>query len=246
MISSIGNPHGKPNTDIVKPVASAVDLVQHSRNKWTIDYALMEQTDAALYEMPFEYIKKTVYPIRSKNRRASYAIKWWQYTEARPGMRKALQGKIRFIATPGVAKYRIFVWMPINVLCNQGTLVFTNDTDYFFGVLHSHLHELWALRLGTALTDRPRYTPTTTFETYPFPWAPGKEPWDDPPCKPSPPPPRSWSGCATTGSIPPVSPNPSSKNARLPTCTTSAPPGCSLPIKSSMMLCSLLMAGLPT
>jgi hypothetical protein len=30
-------------------------------------------------------------------------------------------------------------------------------------------HELWSLRLGTSLEDRPRYTPTTTFETFPFP-----------------------------------------------------------------------------
>ena len=28
--------------------------------------------------------------------------------------------------------------------------------------------------------DRPRYTPTTTFETFPFPWPPGKEPKRDP------------------------------------------------------------------
>lgn len=26
----------------------------------------------------------------------------------------------------------------------------------------------------------PRYTPTTTFETFPFPWPPGAEPQDDP------------------------------------------------------------------
>jgi hypothetical protein len=39
---------------------------------------------------------------------------------------------------------------------------------------------LWALRQGTSLEDRPRYTPTTTFETYPFPWPPGHEPADDP------------------------------------------------------------------
>lgn len=180
MLSSKGNPNGKPNSDVVKSVASAVDLVQRSRGKWTIDFAMMEQAEAALYEMPFEYIKKTVYPIRSKNRRASYAIKWWQYAEARPGMRNALVGKTRFIATPGVAKHRIFVWMPNHVLCNQGTLVFTVDTDYFFGVLHSRPHELWALKLGTSLEDRPRYTPTTTFETYPFPWTPGQETWDDP------------------------------------------------------------------
>ena len=66
------------------------------------------------------------------------------------------------------------------MLANQATLVFARDDDYFFGVLHSKPHELWALRLGTSLEDRPRYTPTTTFETFPFPWPPGQEPQDDP------------------------------------------------------------------
>jgi hypothetical protein len=30
------------------------------------------------------------------------------------------------------------------------------------------------------LEDRPRYTPTTCFETFPLPWPPGQEPVDDP------------------------------------------------------------------
>lgn len=38
-----------------------------------------------------------------------------------------------------------------------------------FGVLHSKLHEVWALKMGTSLEDRPRYTPSTCFETFPFP-----------------------------------------------------------------------------
>ncbi len=42
-------------------------------------------------------------------------------------------------------------------------------------MLHSKLHEVWSLRMGTSLEDRPRYTPTTTFETFPFPWPPGAE-----------------------------------------------------------------------
>lgn len=58
-------------------------------------------------------------------------------------------------------------------------LVFARDDDYFFGVLHSRIHELWALRMGTSLEDRPRYTPTTTFGTFPFPFPPGKESQDD-------------------------------------------------------------------
>jgi hypothetical protein len=58
--------------------------------------------------------------------------------------------------------------------------IFAREDDYFFGVLHSRLHEVWALKQGTSLEDRPRYTPTTTFETFPFPWAPGQEPKNDP------------------------------------------------------------------
>jgi hypothetical protein len=65
-------------------------------------------------------------------------------------------------------------------LPDSATVGIARDDDYFFGVLHSKPHELWSLRLGTSLEDRPRYTPSTTFETFPFPWPPGKEPAGDP------------------------------------------------------------------
>ncbi|HAO78304.1 MAG TPA: hypothetical protein DCQ92_04865, partial [Verrucomicrobia subdivision 3 bacterium] len=52
-----------------------------------------------------------------------------------------------------------------------GTFTFSRSDDYFFGVVHSQFHEVWALALGTRLEDRPRYTPNTCFETFPFPRA---------------------------------------------------------------------------
>jgi type II restriction/modification system DNA methylase subunit YeeA len=70
--------------------------------------------------------------------------------------------------------------MPTTVLPDHALFVFAREDDYFFGVLHSRLHEVWALRRGTALEDRPRYTPTTTFEPFPLPWAPRTEPKGDP------------------------------------------------------------------
>ncbi len=75
----------------------------------------------------------------------------------------------RTIATPRVGKYRLFVWVCAAVLPSDATVAFTNSDDCFFGILHSHLHELWALKAGTRLETRPRYTPTTCFETFPFP-----------------------------------------------------------------------------
>ena len=84
-------------------------------------------------------------------------------------MRRALEGLARFLATPTVAKHRLFVWMEGTTLADHQIIAFALDDDYSFGVLHSRAHELWALRMGTSLEDRPCYTPTTCFETFPFP-----------------------------------------------------------------------------
>jgi type II restriction/modification system DNA methylase subunit YeeA len=46
--------------------------------------------------------------------------------------------------------------------------VVRND-DTCFGILSSRFHIAWSLDLGSTLEDRPTYTPTVTFETFPFP-----------------------------------------------------------------------------
>ena len=75
----------------------------------------------------------------------------------------------RYIATPRVAKHRLFVWLDARICPDSALIVIARDDDTTFGILHSRFHEAWSLRLGTSLEDRPRYTPTTTFETFPFP-----------------------------------------------------------------------------
>ncbi|MGB4805245.1 MAG: DNA methyltransferase, partial [Anaerolineae bacterium] len=178
LLASPINVNGRPNSDVVRPVVSAIDLVQNSRHKWTIDFRMMDLDEASQYEAPFEFVRQHTLPVRA-SRRDDYRGQWWQYARPRPEMRIALADKARFIATPRVSKHRIFVWLSETTLANDGTIVFALDSDYMFGVLHSRLHELWALRLGTSLEDRPRYTPTTCFETFPLPWPPGQEPVDD-------------------------------------------------------------------
>jgi type II restriction/modification system DNA methylase subunit YeeA len=184
MVSTPLNVNGRPNSDVVRPVESAIDLVKKSRNVWTIDFGTdMTEDQAAQYEVPFEYVKAEVYPTRKNNNRESYREKWWLYAEPRRGMRKAIGPLRRFIVTPAHAKHRLFVWRFPHVLCNQGTLVFARDDDYFFGVLHSRLHEVWSRNAGTQVRDAEsgfRYTPTSTFETFPFPWPPVHEPKDSP------------------------------------------------------------------
>lgn len=63
----------------------------------------------------------------------------------------------------------MYVWIPTNVLPANVVIAFARGDDYFFGILHSRVHEVWARATGTQLESRPRYTPTSTFETFPLP-----------------------------------------------------------------------------
>lgn len=173
------NPHGKPNSDVLTPWVNGMDLTRRSRGMWIVDFGVgMAETDAARYAAPFKRVQKHILPDRQANKRESYRRLYWQHVEARPAMRAALTNLPRFLATPTVAKHRLFVWMAAPTLPDHQLIVFARADDYFAGVLQSRFHEIWALKLGTRLETRPRYTPTSCFETYPFPWPLGKEPTD--------------------------------------------------------------------
>jgi type II restriction/modification system DNA methylase subunit YeeA len=86
-------------------------------------------------------------------------------------MREAILGLQHFIVTPAVAKHRVFLWVGQGILPDQALLAIARSDDTTFGILHSRFHELWSLKMCTWLGkgNDPRYTPTTTFETFPFP-----------------------------------------------------------------------------
>ena len=164
------NPNGKPNTDVLKPWINGLDVTRRPAGKWIIDFGHeMSEAEAALYEAPFAQVQKQVRPERSINRRADLRKRWWRHDRSGQMMFEKIKTVSRYIATPMTAKYRLFVWCAPIIYPENVLVVIARDDDTTFGILHSRFHEMWSLRLGTTLEDRPRYTPTTTFETFPFP-----------------------------------------------------------------------------
>ena len=166
------NPNGRPNSDVLKPWMNGMAITRRSPDKWIVDFGWeMKEGEAALYEAPFQYAKKHVHPMRQRNRRDAYRLNWWRHVEPRQGMWKALAGLARYIATPNYSKHRVFDWLDVRVCPANTLIVIARDDDTTFGILHSRFHEVWSLRMGTWLGkgNDPRYTPTTTFETFPFP-----------------------------------------------------------------------------
>ena len=166
------NPNGRTNADVLKPWVNGMDLTRRPAGKWIVDFGwTMSDADAALYEEPFRWVKEHVYPMRSTVRRKAHRERWWRHADPRPGMWAALGNLSRCIATPTVAKHRLFVWCDARICPDHQLIVIARDDDTTFGILHSRFHEVWSLRLCTWLGkgNDPRYTPTTTFETFPFP-----------------------------------------------------------------------------
>jgi len=176
------NPDGQTNASVLKPYWNGDDLTGRPRDIWLIDLPLrLKETEASLFQAPFEFLKSSKYDPESAEDNRSLVearatardehaqLRWWEPYWPRPGLRKKLAGLSRYIVTPETAEYRLFVWLALPILPDKNLIVIARDDDTTFGILHSRFHEAWSLRLGTSLEDRPRYTSTTTFATYPFP-----------------------------------------------------------------------------
>ena len=171
---------------------------------------------AAQYEQPFEYVKKNVKPVRDKARERRIREKWWLFGRSRPPMRVAIAELTRYIVTPRVAKHRIFVWLDSDTVPDGRLNVIACEDDYFFGVLHSRIHETWALANSArhGIGDDPTYNNRVCFETFPFPGPPAKRSATTPLQRPSPKPPASWSKSGIAGSTPRARRSRNSKSAR--------------------------------
>ncbi len=176
------NPNGLRNDELLRPYWNGDDVTARPRDIWLIDYPLnLAEARAALFEAPFQFLKaaryspnseednRTLQQARSQARDQHAKDRWWEPYWPRPEMRNAIIKVTRYLVTPETSEYRLWIWLKVPVLPDKNLIVVARDDDTTFGILHSRMQALWALRLGTSLEDRPRYTSSTTLETFPFP-----------------------------------------------------------------------------
>ncbi len=166
------NPHGRPNSDVIRPFRNGRDLVRINSDRCIIDYGTTATEATAMqYAMPFAYIEQNVKSLRIENNRKSRSERWWLLGETLPAFRGAVGMLNRFIATPRVAKHRVFIWLGTETLPDSKVIAFCYENDSSLGILSSSTHECWTLAncgwhgVGRDAT----YNPTTCFETFPFP-----------------------------------------------------------------------------
>lgn len=173
------------NRKVVKIWINGQDVSNRPRNMWIIDFGALDSEEATQYAEPFNYVVNQVKPARLNSGEKRQREYWWQFARPRPNMREAIEGLSRIIVTVRVSKHHVFTFLDSAVVPDSRLYVFARDDDYFFGVLHSRIHEVWSLATSSRHGDgkdggRPTYNNTTCFETFPFPFAPGTEDFADP------------------------------------------------------------------
>ncbi|MFM8442938.1 MAG: class I SAM-dependent DNA methyltransferase [Methylococcus sp.] len=162
--------NAEPMATVVRPYLIADDITTRPLDRYIVNFVGRDEMAASLFEKPFQAILNVRMHRQHTDRFNDFRkYPWWLFGWPRPIMFAALKLLQRYISIPRISKHHICIWSNASVVPGDALIVVSRSDDTTFGILHSRFHELWSLRMGTSLEDRPRYTHTTTFETFPFP-----------------------------------------------------------------------------
>lgn len=182
-------------SDVIFPFLNADDLISTMDSKptrYAIDLSKCDSiVSASVYKPAFEHIQKTVLPTRRsafeeernnnekllkdnpkarlRHHHEGFLKRWWQMSYPRPELMSELNDLNRYIVCGQVTKRPIFEFISTDIHPNAALMVFPMDDDYSFGILQSSVHWDWFNARCSTLEDRPRYTSTTVFDSFPWP-----------------------------------------------------------------------------
>jgi hypothetical protein len=184
--------------DVLFPFMIADDLIGEIGSKptrYVIDFHPKDMPEAQSYKKLFDQVHAKVLPDRKKEaaeeekrnkpvlasnssahvnqHHANFLKRWWLMSYAREDMVNAISKRKRYLVCGRVTKRPIFDFVSTRIRPNDALTVFAHDDDYSFGIVQSEIHWTWFIERCSTLTERPRYTSNTVFDSFPWPQNPG-------------------------------------------------------------------------
>ncbi len=159
---------------VVKPYLDGRDItrtIDQCPTRYVIDFGQMSLEEAVAYPGALDVVREQARDAREASTSYSRNPRWWQFLWPRPELRQQSATLDRFIAGTATGKRVLFVWCPVDWRPSNSTNLIALDTDYVMGILTSRVHTDWAAKKSSTLEDRIRYTPSSAFETFPWPQA---------------------------------------------------------------------------
>ena len=161
-----------PYSDVIRPYLSGEDIArdpQQRPSRYVVDFAVMSLEEARFYPHALQIVQLQAKHDREESTSYHRNPRWWQFLWPRPVFRERVRDLPRFLAGTATGKRILFCWCSEEVVASNATNVFALAGDSDFGILSSGIHTDWARMRSSTLEDRIRYTPSSAFETFPWP-----------------------------------------------------------------------------
>ncbi|HYX18912.1 MAG TPA: DNA methyltransferase [Nostoc sp.] len=141
----------------------------HSHTRYVINFGEMTENEARLWSDFMIILEEKVKPEREKAPAQVAKTPWWQFFNKRTEQYKLIAPFEKVLVCCQTSKYRTFTFLKSNYVFDQKLVIFALPKFSSFAIIHSRIHEIWALFFGSSMKDDPVYTPSDCFETFPFP-----------------------------------------------------------------------------
>ncbi|MGO9409182.1 MAG: Eco57I restriction-modification methylase domain-containing protein [Spirochaetia bacterium] len=182
--------HNPRNKDVLFPYLNGEDLnsrSDQSPSRWVINFQdwPLDQASApdgydgpvaADYPMCLEIIERLVKPERTRvDAKGSFVLRkplperWWHYADKRPALYRTIAPLERVIVVARVSRTLAFAFSTQAIVLDEKLIVIAKADSRYLSLLQSSMHFAWSWKYCTTMKADLTYTPTTQFQTFPFP-----------------------------------------------------------------------------
>ena len=181
------------NSEVIFPYLNGQELNSDPRqepSRDVINFWDWPKDRAKEYALPYQWLKKHVYPERlkksSQNSYKKIMARWWLHWNSRPrlyhtigrghhfekhpkGWEPNQPSLSRILAVTRVSKSLAFSFVSPEWVYSDATVIFSTDRPSIFAILQSNIHAVFAWQHASRLKNDLRYSPTDALEPFPFP-----------------------------------------------------------------------------
>lgn len=145
------------------------DMAVLGPRRFVINFEDMTETQARRWSALMDIVEAKVKPQRERDKQEGRRKYWWRFGGLTPALTAAIRREQEMLAISQISKHLAYRRVSGEVVFSQNIIAFSDSQATALAVLQSMPHSVWARFLGSTFEDRPIYTPTTCFETFPFP-----------------------------------------------------------------------------
>ena len=194
--------HDPKSRDVLHPYIIGDEILKTGApGRWVIDIVAQDAPSAkAMAPGAYKRLQRIVLPERKEKARLeaetnqaiaearpnarlnwhhrNFLARWWQQSYRRAELFDKVAKSDRYVVLSRVASENrrpVFAFVSSANRASDAVQCFSFDDDYSLGILHSAAHSAWFLERCTFWKVDPRYTPTTVFDSFPWPQNPDVE-----------------------------------------------------------------------